>query len=362
MNSLEKIFEDLLSASAGELSFETLIHQIVTYLGAGGGIIFEMNRKSGEIVEWATPTLIIGEDGYNDHLNQINPRMRFSLQHAPGHVAYEGRFISEKGIDRHEFYDWLGEAAGFRHFLGLRICDYGDYSLFHSVEFSKSHGHPDTHKIEAFKRIAPAVGQAWRLRKRIEDAEGRASTKTWLPEHLPWSIYALSRSGTITGMNESGRKLLEQKTVLRTLDEQLHAVDKTSNAQLQSVVKSGLAGISSELLVRNIATGTPFVVQVFPIDPLKTDKACSVAATVYVRDPLSKPENIGTVLGSLYGFTLAEQKLANVLANGTDITSAANELGLSRNTVRNRLQSMYAKTNTKRQSDFLVRILGILEP
>lgn len=362
MNSLEKIFEDLLLASAGELSFETLIHQIVTFLGAGGGIIFEMNRKTGEIVEWATPTLIIGEDGYNDHLNRINPRMRFSLRHAPGQVAYEGRFISERGIDRHEFYDWLGEAAGFRHFLGSRICDYGDHSLFHSVEFSISHGHPDTDKIKTFKRIAPAVGQAWRLRKRIEDAEGRASTQTWLPDHLPWSIFALSRSGAITGMNESGRKLLEEKTVLISQDQHLRAVEKTGNTHLQQVIKNGIAGLGSELLVRNIETGTPFVVQVFPIDPLKTDKACSVAATVYVRDPLCKPENIGTVLGSLYGLTLAEQKLANVLANGTDITSAANELGLSRNTVRNRLQSMYAKTNTKRQSDFLVKILGLLEP
>ena len=101
--------------------------------------------------------------------------------------------------------------------------------------------------------------------------------------------------------------------------------------------------------------------QIVPLDAPGTAHASRIAAITYVWDPLSQDRDIGRPLAALFGFTAAEQELARVLATGADLATVGERLGLSRNTVRNRLQSMYAKTGTNRQSEFLLHILGIME-
>jgi DNA-binding CsgD family transcriptional regulator len=58
----------------------------------------------------------------------------------------------------------------------------------------------------------------------------------------------------------------------------------------------------------------------------------------------------------VHGLTRAEQKLARHLCGGATMRQYAEIHGLSRNTVRNQLQSIFQKTGTHRQSD-LVRAL-----
>ncbi|PLX39088.1 MAG: hypothetical protein C0606_00650 [Hyphomicrobiales bacterium] len=362
MHSPDPIYRDLISASAGEKSFDAAIETAVQWFGGGGGIAFELNRKTGRLLDWATPTLIMGDDGYNEHINSINPRMRFSLRHAPGHIAYEGRFLSERAIDRHEFYDWLNGRAGLRYFLGSRVYDAGDTSLFFSIEFSKHHGHPDSDKIEAFKRLAPAVGDAWRLRRRTRENGDASDVQTWLPDHLPWGVIALSPAGTVTGMNRPARTMVGRRSAIEISLDTPRAIERHSDIGLQAAIRSALAGSPSETLIKQVPGGAPLVVQVLPVDPHGVLAAPRVAAVMYVRSTLDGTQAVGPVLGRLYGFTDAEQRLAEVLATWAELAAAADILGLSRNTVRNRLQSMYAKTGTRRQSELLVRILGLLAP
>ena len=64
-------------------------------------------------------------------------------------------------------------------------------------------------------------------------------------------------------------------------------------------------------------------------------------------------------LQTLYGLTKAESKLAALIAGGMDGPHAAVKLGLTAQTVRTRLKTVFGKTNTTRQSD-LARLLAIL--
>ena len=66
-----------------------------------------------------------------------------------------------------------------------------------------------------------------------------------------------------------------------------------------------------------------------------------------------------TWLQTLYGLTKAESKLAVLIAAGMDGPEAAGKLGLTAETVRTRLKTVFIKTNTRRQSD-LARLLASL--
>jgi DNA-binding CsgD family transcriptional regulator len=63
------------------------------------------------------------------------------------------------------------------------------------------------------------------------------------------------------------------------------------------------------------------------------------------------------VAADRHGLTPAEVELLRELADGRSLAEAALRLARARNTARNQLQSIFAKTGTHRQSQLIVMIL-----
>jgi DNA-binding CsgD family transcriptional regulator len=61
----------------------------------------------------------------------------------------------------------------------------------------------------------------------------------------------------------------------------------------------------------------------------------------------------------VFGLTPAEARLASIMAEGANPEEAAEELHISRDTARNQLRAIFAKTTTHRQSE-LVALLSRL--
>jgi DNA-binding CsgD family transcriptional regulator len=77
------------------------------------------------------------------------------------------------------------------------------------------------------------------------------------------------------------------------------------------------------------------------------------AAAIFVLDPENQPEPNDEVLVRLFGLTPAEARLAILLIHGKSLTQAAEEFGLSRNTIRSQLQKVFYKTGTTRQGELV---------
>jgi len=360
-NDIYRINAQLFSTAVDDISFEQALKTIIDKFDGVGGAIFELNRQTGAISNWIGPGLEDGENDYINHLNAINPRMHYSLCHTAGHIVYEGLFIDDRSMDRHEFYDAIDHISGVRYFLGARIYDEGDTSLFHSIEFTTGHGHPENGKIDDFKRIMPALGNAWRLAKRTCASNSQNGSSPWTPDHLPWSIFALSSSGTIVEMNNSARKMLERRDVLFVHDGILTPLDTASSAKFTKAVQQGISGKTSETLLSAGDAKAPLIAQIIPANPAKITAPQPISILIYISNPMEHGREFGNILTRLFGFTPAETRLASILKTGVGLNLAAEQLGISRNTARNQQQKMFAKTDSHSQSEFLVRILGILE-
>lgn len=79
-------------------------------------------------------------------------------------------------------------------------------------------------------------------------------------------------------------------------------------------------------------------------------------ALLVLRDPERHPPMPTQAIGRLFGLTRAEALLASELGSGFSLDEAASRIGISRNTVRAQLQSIFSKTGTNSQKE-LVRIL-----
>lgn len=81
-------------------------------------------------------------------------------------------------------------------------------------------------------------------------------------------------------------------------------------------------------------------------------------AILVLRDPAAQAAWPAHTLARLFGLSAAEALLASKLAKGASLEEAATELGISRNTVRSQLQSIFLKTGINRQSDLIRALLN----
>jgi DNA-binding CsgD family transcriptional regulator len=78
---------------------------------------------------------------------------------------------------------------------------------------------------------------------------------------------------------------------------------------------------------------------------------------VFVVDPEQKLRPKAAILSGLFGFTPAECRVALLLGDGRPLPEIGSILGVTRNTLKTQVASVYAKTGTSRQSQ-LARLLA----
>ncbi len=344
----------MFDAALGDVTFEQLIRKIASHFDGGGGVIFELNRKTGAISNWIGPGLEGGAQDYIEYLNSINPRMRYSLRHAPGHVAYDGLCLSETAMDRHEFYDAILRAAGTRYFLGSRLYDEGDISVFHSVEFDPSHGHPQKDEINVFARTARNLGKAWKLAK-TQDRLSNSNNEGFVFEHLPWAIFSVDQKAQVAPVNQKAKTFVFSDGPMSLVEGRLLTSGNSVNNTIMNFVKRAIAGHAGSIALPMENSSARLILQSLP-HPGKQ------SAFLFIRDTRQTSSLFEHVLPDLFGLSAAEIRIVNVLAQGKDLQTVAEVLQISRNTVRNHLQSIFKKTNTQSQPELLVQIMGLIDP
>lgn len=82
---------------------------------------------------------------------------------------------------------------------------------------------------------------------------------------------------------------------------------------------------------------------------------------VLIVNPLNRAFRIPVEeIQRTFDLTVAEARLVAALAAGQDVSQYAEQVGLSRNTVRNHLASAFSKTDTNRQSELVALVIGSL--
>ena len=100
----------------------------------------------------------------------------------------------------------------------------------------------------------------------------------------------------------------------------------------------------------------PIIAKVLPVPAAARNPFLGARAilTFVPIEPKARPD--ASLLSKTFGLTLAEVKLAAALADGTSLKAAAEELNISRQTARNQLKIVFAKTDTHRQSQLVALV------
>jgi DNA-binding CsgD family transcriptional regulator len=190
-------------------------------------------------------------------------------------------------------------------------------------------------------------------------ARGSATSPTAALDAMHLPAVALDRYGFVVDANAAAEGVFDEN--IRIKNRRLFVRDPDSRTLLKEAIDqlSSLNAWAREPVIVPRRDKLPVIVRIWPFEGPSHPPAQEVRALLTLNALGPKPGPPAATLAKTFHLTPSEAKLACIIARGAPPAIAARELKISRETARNQLKSVFAKTNTHRQSELVALLLQV---
>ena len=282
----------------------------------------------------------------------------------PGGVISSHRLYPEAALLNHVFYHEFLKPRGLFSSVGA-VLDVGDGNLT-SITILRDR-RPGLYREDEERflgRVCPHLRNVYRVDLRFAEARALRALLAEVLERLPTAVFALESDLRIVVANRAAEHVLSVGDGIRRARGCLELSDQAAARSLRSAV-AGLARASrgdgasagASFPIGRPSFSRPYSASAVPVRPLvPRNTACSACCLLLIDDPERQELPSERRLMQLWKLTVAEARVASLLAAGHSPREIADQLQVSFNTVRTQLQRIYMKTDTSRQGD-LIRLL-----
>lgn len=210
--------------------------------------------------------------------------------------------------------------------------------------------------------LAPHVKRAIRLHFRLTTLRNRSESLKTALDAIPTGVILLSERMQIVAMNYAAERILAANNGLLATGGGLRAELQRESSGLKKLLTEAVRNplcVADEIDAISVSRRNlpPLHLLVSPVRGLD-----SVRVIIFVTDPKQALRPASATLQSLFRLTPAECRVAMLLAGGQALSEMSGTLGVSRNTLKSQLASIYGKTCTSRQSELIRLLLQITKP
>ena len=199
----------------------------------------------------------------------------------------------------------------------------------------------------------------------ITGARGPDSSPTAALNAMRLPAIALDQHGFVAEVNAAAETIFDNDVKIK--DRRLFVRDPESRALLKEAIDQFISSprrnpLGTEPVIVQRQGKLPVIVRIWPFDGaarVPAQPAQEVRALLTLNSLGPKPGPPAAILARTFRLTPSEAKLACVIARGASPGIAARELKISRETARNQLKSVFAKTDTHRQSELVALLLQV---
>jgi len=171
---------------------------------------------------------------------------------------------------------------------------------------------------------------------------------------------ALDQHGFVADVNAAADAVFDQNIKIK--DKRLFVRDPDARTLLKEAIDQlkdlpRLAPFEPVIVPRT--DKLPVIVRIWPFDGPAHPPGLEVRALLTLNALGPRPGPPAAILAKTFRLTPSEAKLACIIARGAPPDIAARELKISRETARNQLKSVFAKTDTHRQSELVALLLQV---
>jgi DNA-binding CsgD family transcriptional regulator len=196
----------------------------------------------------------------------------------------------------------------------------------------------------------------------VAGANGAAASPTAALNAMRLPAIALDRHGFVADLNAAAESIFDNDVKIK--DRRLFFRDPAARALLKEAIDQlrtspRLNPLATDPIIVQRQDKLPVLVRIWPFEGAVHLPAQEVRALLTLNALGPKPGPPAAILARTFRLTPSEAKLACVIARGASPEIAARELKISRETARNQLKSVFAKTDTHRQSELVALLLQV---
>ena len=215
------------------------------------------------------------------------------------------------------------------------------------------------------ERLVPHLERAYQNLRKVLETSQQNTALAEVMNRLSAGILLLDEGAKIVFRNRTAQRMLERCDGFEVVDEALGAIDPDGDETLQRLIAEVVSPSAALDAGGTLAVRRPSLESVYPVSVsrlLPGEVRRDVVACVLVSDPDGGVEPAVELVRSLHDLTPAESELVEQLARGHSLEEASRARGVSINTMRSHLKSVFRKTATNRQAELVQLVLRSFVP
>lgn len=307
---------------------------------------------------------------YGAHFGALNPWNPFWATAAPFHAHVSDDVAPAEAYSDTEFYnDWLRPLGEASSAVGMKILTegpgFGAISLHFGPRLAGSYNRSLAHVVQ---EIAGDMRNALALNRRMLRSAPLPASLEVVIEAIDEPAFLLDLSGRLRLQNALAEAMVRRQALAR-LDQggRLELADQDAGRKLTETLGKaahpGIRGAGTTPAIWVLRSGSGDVEGFVKVLMLSVSEGAlrgsaymfppSRFALVTVYPRTRQAAGIGSLQGA-FGLTAAESRLAMRLRSGESLSEIADASGVSRQTVRQHLKSIFLKTGTNRQAELVL--------
>jgi DNA-binding CsgD family transcriptional regulator len=192
--------------------------------------------------------------------------------------------------------------------------------------------------------------------------QGSAVAPTAALEAMRLPAIALDQDGFVAEVNAAAEAIFDNDVKIK--ERRLFVRDAAARALLNEAIdhlktSSRLGPLPAGPIIVQRQDKLPVILRMWRFGGASPLPARDVRALLTLNALGPKPGPPAAILARTFCLTPSEAKLACVIARGVSPYIAARELNISKETARNQLKAVFAKTGTHRQSELVALLLQV---
>jgi DNA-binding CsgD family transcriptional regulator/PAS domain-containing protein len=295
----------------------------------------------------------------------VNPSVRASMEIEPLAVVPRKRFITDREFEKDPACQAILLAQGLYHGCIATLHRAGPLLSVLEVYRPRRLGEFSRSEIGILQRLVPHAANALRVNRQLSVSQVHQHQAEEALNQLNLGVLLLAQDGRIVLANRAAEHLLRRGEGIASRDGKLATSRHLDGDRLACLIaraagRAAAAPMVEALRIDRDADHRPLHLWA---TPLPRESSSSLVRTsqadvmVMVIDPELSAVPPIEALRALYGLTKAEARLTSGLLHGERLEDYAARAGISMNTARTHLKSVFAKTATDRQAE-LMRLLS----
>jgi DNA-binding CsgD family transcriptional regulator len=351
---IPKVFERLADKMDGN---SVWLSQLDAYDGSGG---------TAEDLNARVDPAWLGR--YAEYYGAINPLQipedprRYLREWRPVVMSDED-WMPKDELVRTEFFNGFCKPQDVHSVMWIRLAISGSMVATLNITRSERKGAYTPADFKLARMVQPHLIRAFRTSKRLGLERRRQRELEMLLDLSPTGFFLLDADGTLRHANRAGEKMMHSACgVLTSTGGKLRASQPASARELERLI--GVAA-SADPFVRTGGSMAlhgrgrvkPYSVIVTPIGHDRFSHfSGALSVCVSVTDLEAEIHLPAHTLREVFGLTAAEIRVAQALFEGMNLHDIAARFGISHNTVRVQLSSVFDKTRTNRQPELIAML------